>query len=63
MELETLSCNNCGAPLQVPENANFVSCAQCGSQLAVKRNESARYTEVLQRLDTRTTEMARELKL
>jgi DNA-directed RNA polymerase subunit RPC12/RpoP len=51
MELETLSCNNCGAPLQVPITANFVNCAYCGSRLAVKRTESAHYTEVLERLD------------
>src|SRR5215207_11359057 len=62
MELETLNCNNCGAPLQVPESANFVTCTHCNSQLAVKRTETAHYTEVLQRLDNRTSEMAKELR-
>ncbi|HEX8600557.1 MAG TPA: hypothetical protein VF952_18840 [Chloroflexia bacterium] len=62
MELETLNCNHCGAPLQVPESAKFVTCAHCGSQLAVKRTDTAHYTEVLTRLDARTSEMARELQ-
>lgn len=62
MQLETLNCNNCGAPLQVSESANFVTCAHCGSQLAVKRTETAHYTEVLTRLDARTTEIARGLQ-
>ncbi|MDQ3704464.1 MAG: zinc ribbon domain-containing protein [Chloroflexota bacterium] len=62
MELETLNCNHCGAPLRVPESANFVTCAHCGSQLAVKRTDTAHYTEVLTRLDARTTEMAQELQ-
>lgn len=62
MELETLNCNHCGAPLRVPESANFVTCAHCGSQLAVKRTDTAHYTEVLTRLDARTTEMAQELE-
>jgi hypothetical protein len=62
MELESLTCNNCGASLQVPHAANFVTCASCGSQLAVKRTESVAYTEVLTRLDKRTTQMETELR-
>jgi hypothetical protein len=61
VELDTVACNNCGAPLYISEGTNFVTCNHCGSQLAVKRNESALYTERLERLEGRTDTMAAEL--
>jgi LSD1 subclass zinc finger protein len=62
MKAESLVCNNCGAPLSVPRNANYVVCAHCGSHLAIKRTESAHYTEVLQRLDERAEQMSESLE-
>ena len=65
MELETLSCNNCGAPLDVPLAANYVTCAHCGSRLVVQRSASVHYTEVLERLDkldSRTHNVEAELR-
>ena len=54
MEIETLSCNNCGAPLKVPDIANFVRCNHCDSQLAIRRKDSVAYTELLQSLHEKT---------
>ena len=48
--VETLNCNSCGAPLEVPESANFLKCNHCGQQLAVRRSETATFTEVVDRL-------------
>ncbi|MGA7733434.1 MAG: hypothetical protein WCD37_19400 [Chloroflexia bacterium] len=62
MELETVACNNCGAPLHISEGTNFVTCGHCGSQLAVRRNESALYTERLEKLEGRTDTIADELR-
>lgn len=62
MKLESLTCNNCGAPLQVSTRAHFVTCASCGSRLAIKRTTSAIYTETLKRLDRRTARMERNLQ-
>jgi DNA-directed RNA polymerase subunit RPC12/RpoP len=65
MDLETLSCNNCGAPLAVPLAANYVSCAHCGSRLVIKRTDTTHYTEVLERLDqldTRTETVEAEVR-
>lgn len=62
MELEAIACNNCGAPLQIPDGVNFVTCSHCGSQLAVKRNESVVYTERLEKLEGQTSTMADELR-
>jgi|GEM_PF-1408365 len=62
MQLESLSCNNCGAPVDVPQSANFITCAHCGSRLAVRRTETAHYTEVLDRLQAHAYKVDRDLQ-
>ncbi|HEX3997561.1 MAG TPA: hypothetical protein VHX65_03315 [Pirellulales bacterium] len=61
MNLETIACINCGAPLQVPRDARFVTCTHCHTSLAVRRNDSATYTEKLAQIDERTGVMESEL--
>jgi hypothetical protein len=61
MQIESVSCNNCGAPLDVGARTNFVTCGQCGSRLAIKRTESSLYTELLGKIDQKTDTMARHL--
>lgn len=61
MELTQVSCNGCGAALQVPEGARFVTCRYCNASLEIKRTDSAIYTETLNRIDQRTAEMAEDL--
>ena len=58
MQTESLNCNNCGAPIEVPGGANFVTCVHCNTQLAIKRTESVAYTETLQRIDRHTEQLA-----
>ena len=48
MDLDSLSCNQCGANLDAPRAANFLTCNHCGTRLAVRRNESATYTELME---------------
>jgi DNA-directed RNA polymerase subunit RPC12/RpoP len=52
MELSPVACNNCGAPLQIPAAAQYVTCQHCSSQLEVKRNESVAWTEKLEQIET-----------
>jgi DNA-directed RNA polymerase subunit RPC12/RpoP len=47
MQVETLSCDNCGATIELPLSANYATCARCGEHLVVRRGETAHYTEVL----------------
>ena len=47
MKLESLNCNKCGAPLQVPAGVNHLTCNHCGTPLVVRRTESISYTEKL----------------
>ncbi|MFT7677849.1 MAG: hypothetical protein ACI8QC_001835 [Planctomycetota bacterium] len=62
MKLLALNCNQCGAPLEVPEKANFLTCAFCSVRLAVKRTDSAAYTEVLEAIDERTERIAEDVE-
>ena len=62
MELTSISCGNCGAPLQVPPAARFVTCNHCRSQLAVKHSDTVTYTEKLEELDERTEELQEEVE-
>lgn len=57
MQLLTVACNQCGAPLDVPPETSFVTCRHCGAALAVHRNESVAYTRRLDRLDRRTDQL------
>jgi LSD1 subclass zinc finger protein len=59
---QPVSCAKCGAPLDVPEGASYVGCAYCGSRLAVKRNSSVVYTELLDRIEANTGQMAGDLR-
>jgi len=60
--LVTVACNQCAAPLRVPEDATFVTCKHCDAQLAVHQTDSARYTEQLDELKEQTAELADEVR-
>ena len=62
MKLESINCNQCGAPLEVPESANYVKCNHCQAQLTVKRTASATFTEHLDQLDRKTDAMRDQLQ-
>src|SRR5262245_34344788 len=61
MTLESLSCNHCGAPIEVPAAAKYATCAHCGSRLAIRRTGTAAYTEVLEEISDRTARMEKDL--
>lgn len=54
---ESLLCNSCGAPLQVPANANYVKCNHCQTQLHVKRSADATFTESIEQLNQTTGDL------
>ncbi|MBL8740166.1 MAG: hypothetical protein JNK04_03695 [Myxococcales bacterium] len=47
MELIPLNCNSCGAKLKVGEDTRFVTCKHCDAQLAVRHEDGAAFTDVL----------------
>lgn len=61
MRLENLNCCQCGAPLQVPESAQFVTCNHCRASLVVRRMESVTLTESVANLDARLQKTEAEL--
>ena len=43
-----LTCNNCGASLDVPEQIQFVTCDHCNARLRIERSDGAVFTQVLE---------------
>lgn len=62
MNIESVQCNNCGAPLELPESARFATCRHCGAQLAVHRSTAAVTTEVLERVAAQVDRVADEVQ-
>lgn len=60
--METLTCNSCGAPLEVPASTNYVKCNHCGQQLVVRRSDSATFTEVVDRLTQTADAMSQQVE-
>lgn len=54
MKLLALTCNHCGAPIEVPAKTNFVTCQFCSTRLKIHAEGNGAYTEVLEQL-TETT--------
>jgi hypothetical protein len=54
LQIASISCNHCGAPLQLPEETRFATCSYCGARLEVLHQGGAAYTRVLDDIDQRT---------
>ena len=61
MKLIALTCNNCGAAVDVSETTRFLTCASCGSRLAVVRTESSAFTELIEKIDLKTDWIAKQV--
>ena len=61
MEMVSVRCNHCGAPLEVGETTRFVTCQFCDSQLEVKHTESSVFTEEISRIARTTEKMSGKL--
>lgn len=55
--LESLLCNSCGAPLQIPSRTNYVNCNHCNTQLAVHRDAGVTFTESIKELNETTMDL------
>jgi hypothetical protein len=62
MNVINLTCNHCGAPLEVAEQTKFATCRFCSSRLAIEHSESAFYTRVLEALENHTTALSQDLE-
>jgi hypothetical protein len=62
MTLVPVSCQNCGASLEVGESTRYVTCQFCQTQLAVQNTGTAIFTELARDLTAKTQLMADELE-
>lgn len=56
-----LACNNCGAPLKVPDDVKFVTCVHCHTSLSIEHEGDAYFTRQLEELTERTEEIDTKL--
>lgn len=63
METISVTCNHCGAPLDVGTQTRFVTCQFCNSQLEIKRTDSSVFTEEVERIARNTDKMAESLEV
>ncbi len=61
MDLITVSCNQCAAPLEVSASSRFVTCSFCQSQLEIHQSDSAAFTSVLDELKQQTDTIERDV--
>lgn len=59
--LESLLCNSCGAPLEVPDSANYVQCQHCRTNLKVHRAPGAITTEAIEELKAATGNLKQQV--
>jgi len=62
MKVLSVTCNNCGGPLEVPKKVRFVNCGYCSSRLEIRQSGGAVYSEVLEKIDQRTERIADDLE-
>ena len=61
MKVLSLNCNHCGAPIDAPVKAKFVTCSFCDARLTVQRTGSSYSTEILEELQATTQSIARDV--
>ena len=57
-----VTCNQCGAALDLPPAARFVTCTHCGTRLEVRRTGGAAYTEILDTIQQHTQQIAGDVE-
>lgn len=58
MQIEKISCNSCGAPLEVAVTTKFATCGHCSAKLSIQRTETATFTEILEQLTAKTDQLS-----
>ncbi len=62
MRVISVTCDNCGAPLEIPKRTRYVTCSYCSSRLQVHHTGNAVYTEVLEAIEQATTAIAEDVE-
>ena len=61
MKVISLNCNHCGAPLEVPAKARFVTCGFCEARLSIEHTGNTYSTSVLDELKQTAEQIARDV--
>lgn len=61
MKIISLNCNHCGAPLDVPAKAKFVTCGFCSCRLQVQHTGNTYSTAVIEQLVEQTNQIQNDV--
>ena len=62
MNLISLHCNECAAPLQIAEDARFVTCSFCHCQLAVEHAGGGWTTRIIEQIQKQTETLSTDVR-
>ena len=62
MKVIPLNCNHCGAPIEAPPKARFITCTFCDARLQIHHSGSSYSTEVLDEIRETTHRIARDIE-
>lgn len=63
MKLLALNCNECGASIEVSEQAKFVTCGFCSTRLRVQHTDTSAFTEALEEMASDLDEIRRDVAI
>ena len=62
MKLLNMSCVSCGAPLQIPDDVDTLTCLHCGTALVVQRGEGFATLKLVEELTKSTNQITQTLE-
>jgi len=63
MKVFSLSCDSCGAKLDVPAKVKFVTCAFCDTRLKVQHEETSVFTQAIDELSSQLRSIKRDTSI
>jgi hypothetical protein len=64
MNVLSILCQRCGAPLQIAdEGVRFVTCAHCSTPLEIVREQTQAHSRILEQIQAATTDNSKTLRL
>lgn len=61
MKVIPLRCNHCGAPLEAPKSAKFITCGFCESALAIQATGNSYTTRLLEEIQETTSNLKEQV--
>lgn len=61
-KIQSVHCDNCGAPLKIPDGVRYVTCQHCAANLQVEHTADVIYTQSIEEVSRRVDETQTRLR-